>query len=176
MCVVESARRCVSSTSSGFVSDICGVASTCDDDVSLEAIFLSTFVTISQNRADEKRHVIAERQWRTVQEDEQQNETLLCLSNEILGLNKEIHTATRAAEAVACGGVRRAVAELRERLPDGIRIVVAAIRPRLLPHWWSDHRAARFAPYQTGRQPCESPCNAAAPVPSGPQPASTATR
>jgi uncharacterized membrane protein len=31
--------------------------------VSLEAIFLSTFVMISQNRADEKRQVIADQQW-----------------------------------------------------------------------------------------------------------------
>jgi uncharacterized membrane protein len=36
--------------------------------VSLEAIFLSTFVMISQNRADTKRQVIADQQWRTVQE------------------------------------------------------------------------------------------------------------
>ena len=35
--------------------------------VSLEAIFLSTFVMISQNRADEKRQVIADEAWRTVQ-------------------------------------------------------------------------------------------------------------
>src|SRR6476620_675228 len=35
--------------------------------VSLEAIFLSTFVMISQNRADAKRQVIAEQQWTTVQ-------------------------------------------------------------------------------------------------------------
>ena len=35
--------------------------------VSLEAIFLSTFVMISQNRADEKRQVIADQQWQTVQ-------------------------------------------------------------------------------------------------------------
>jgi uncharacterized membrane protein len=33
--------------------------------VSLEAIFLSTFVTISQNRADAKRQVLADPQWRT---------------------------------------------------------------------------------------------------------------
>src|SRR5678816_3665569 len=33
--------------------------------VSLEAIFLSTFVMISQNRADAKRQVIADLQWRT---------------------------------------------------------------------------------------------------------------
>jgi Protein of unknown function (DUF1003) len=69
--------------------------------VSLEAIFLSTFVTISQNRADEKRQVIADQQWRTVQEEEQQNETLLRLSNEILALTKEIHTVSTAAMPVS---------------------------------------------------------------------------
>ena len=37
--------------------------------VSLEAIFLSTFVMISQNRADAKRQVIADEQWTTVQLD-----------------------------------------------------------------------------------------------------------
>ena len=35
--------------------------------VSLEAIFLSTFVMISQNRADAKRQVIADQEWRTMQ-------------------------------------------------------------------------------------------------------------
>ena len=58
--------------------------------VSLEAIFLSTFVMISQNRADERRQVIADQQWQTVQEEEQQNERLLRLSNEILDLTREI--------------------------------------------------------------------------------------
>ena len=48
--------------------------------VSLEVIFLSTFVMISQNRADEKRQVLADHQWQTVQEEEQQNEELLALS------------------------------------------------------------------------------------------------
>jgi uncharacterized membrane protein len=38
--------------------------------VSLEAIFLSTFVMISQNRADARRQVIADQQWKTVQEEE----------------------------------------------------------------------------------------------------------
>jgi uncharacterized membrane protein len=65
--------------------------------VSLEAIFLSTFVMISQNRADEKRQVIADEQWRTVQEEEQQNEVLLRLSNEILELAKQIHAASATA-------------------------------------------------------------------------------
>ena len=45
--------------------------------VSLEAIFLSTFVMISQNRADAKRQVIADHQWKTVQEEDTQNEELL---------------------------------------------------------------------------------------------------
>jgi len=58
--------------------------------VSLEAIFLSTFVMISQNRADAKRQVIADQQWRTVQEEDEQNKQLLGLSQQILGLTKEI--------------------------------------------------------------------------------------
>ena len=62
--------------------------------VSLEAIFLSTFVMISENRADEKRHVIADEAWRTVREEGEQNERLLRLSKEILDLTKEIHAAS----------------------------------------------------------------------------------
>ena len=58
--------------------------------VSLEAIFLSTFVMISQNRADAKRQVIADQQWRTVKEEDTQNKQLLGLSQQILGLTKEI--------------------------------------------------------------------------------------
>ena len=65
--------------------------------VSLEAIFLSTFVMISQNRADEKRQVIADEQWRTVQQEERQNEALLHLSSEILALTKEMHAARDTA-------------------------------------------------------------------------------
>ena len=38
--------------------------------VSLEAIFLSTFLLISQNRAGTWRQVIADQQWRTVQEED----------------------------------------------------------------------------------------------------------
>jgi uncharacterized membrane protein len=56
--------------------------------VSLEAIFLSTFVMISQNRADEKRQVLADHQWRMVQQEEGQNEQLLQLFNQILELTK----------------------------------------------------------------------------------------
>ena len=58
--------------------------------VSLEAIFLSTFVLISQNRADAKRHVIADQQWVTVQEEAEQNKQLLAHSEQILALTKEV--------------------------------------------------------------------------------------
>jgi uncharacterized membrane protein len=62
--------------------------------VSLEAIFLSTFVMISQNRADAKRQVVADQQWQTVKEEDKQNEELLNLSNQILELTKAIHSYT----------------------------------------------------------------------------------
>jgi len=64
--------------------------------VSLEAIFLSTFVMISQNRADEKRQVLADDEWHTVLEEDQQNKDLLDLSNQILDLTKAIHTMASA--------------------------------------------------------------------------------
>jgi uncharacterized membrane protein len=66
--------------------------------VSLEAIFLSTFVMISQNRADAKRQVVADQQWQTVREEDKQNVQLLDLSNQILELTKAVHayTSTRS--------------------------------------------------------------------------------
>jgi len=66
--------------------------------VSLEAIFLSTFVMISQNRADEKRQVLADNQWRIVQYEEAQNEQLIELSKQILDLTKAIAAVTAATE------------------------------------------------------------------------------
>ena len=68
--------------------------------VSLEAIFLSTFVMISQNRADAKRQVVADQQWQTVKEEDKQNQELLDLSNQILELTKAIH-ATAARDQTA---------------------------------------------------------------------------
>jgi len=43
--------------------------------VSLEAIFLSTFVMISQNRADAKREVLSEHQWTVIQKEDEQTST-----------------------------------------------------------------------------------------------------
>jgi uncharacterized membrane protein len=73
--------------------------------VSLEAIFLSTFVMISQNRADAKREVIANAQWATVQDEDKQNQQLLDLSRQILDLTKAVHTY--AERANSAGGPTR---------------------------------------------------------------------
>ena len=59
--------------------------------VSLEAIFLSTFVMISQNRAEAKRQVIADHEWETVEFERRQNEDLLALSQQILELTRQVH-------------------------------------------------------------------------------------
>lgn len=64
--------------------------------VSLEAIFLSTFVMISQNRADAKRQIVADQQWKMVQEEDHQNRELLDISNQILELTKAVHAVTRS--------------------------------------------------------------------------------
>jgi uncharacterized membrane protein len=72
--------------------------------VSLEAIFLSTFVMISQNRADAKRQVIADQQWRTVQEEDHQNNELLDLSRQILQLTKEVRALTAQHQRQTASG------------------------------------------------------------------------
>jgi uncharacterized membrane protein len=69
--------------------------------VSLEAIFLSTFVMISQNRADAKREALAEHQWQLVQAEEKQNEELLEVSRQILELTTEIHRMSTADPAAS---------------------------------------------------------------------------
>jgi len=77
--------------------------------VSLEAIFLSTFVMISQNRADDKRQALADHEWQKVQEEDQQNETLLGLSRQILELTTAIHAVTSARTAADPGARGAAV-------------------------------------------------------------------
>jgi uncharacterized membrane protein len=69
--------------------------------VSLEAIFLSTFVMISQNRADARRQIVADQQWKTVKEEDEQNAELLHLSRRTLALTEELH---RVATADRGGG------------------------------------------------------------------------
>ena len=67
--------------------------------VSLEAIFLSTFVMISQNRADAKRQVVADLQWTVVQQEDKENQELLDLSRQILELTKQVHAYAAAARS-----------------------------------------------------------------------------
>ena len=67
--------------------------------VSLEAIFLSTFVMISQNRADDRRQLIASHQWELTQTEWQENAEILRLSREVLELTKEVHSLTQAVHA-----------------------------------------------------------------------------
>jgi len=74
--------------------------------VSLEAIFLSTFLLISQNRQDQRRQLLADQEWKLVElqgkENEQevtQNKELLDLSRQILALTKAIHQMTGASPA-----------------------------------------------------------------------------
>ena len=62
--------------------------------VSLEAIFLSTFVMISQNRQEDARRRLADQEWLVVQSEERQNEQLIALSERILELTEAIHGLT----------------------------------------------------------------------------------
>jgi len=63
--------------------------------VSLEAIFLSTFLLISQNRADERRALLANAEWELVQQGEKQNELELKQNAELLELSKQILALTQ---------------------------------------------------------------------------------
>src|SRR5690242_13732600 len=65
--------------------------------VSLEAIFLSTFVMISQNRADDRRRALADGEWQAVQREEKQNETIIALAREIRDLTREIRELQQPA-------------------------------------------------------------------------------
>jgi uncharacterized membrane protein len=51
--------------------------------VSLEAIFLSTFILISQNRADERRQIVADQQWQITERRNDETDEILALLREI---------------------------------------------------------------------------------------------
>ena len=68
--------------------------------VSLEAIFLSTFVMISQNRADARRQVFADNQYQMIQEEKKQNVELIeqgkrieALTQSVLSLTQDMHAS-----------------------------------------------------------------------------------
>jgi uncharacterized membrane protein len=68
--------------------------------VSLEAIFLSTFLLISQNRADERRQLLADAEWKLVQEGERQNVVEVQQNAELLELSRQILELTREIRAL----------------------------------------------------------------------------
>ena len=63
--------------------------------VSLEAIFLSTFVMISQNRADARRQVFADQQYTMIEEEKKQNELMIEQNKRIEELDTSILTLTK---------------------------------------------------------------------------------
>lgn len=68
--------------------------------VSLEAIFLSTFLLISQNRADERRQMLANAEWELVQQGDRQNQLELQQNTELLELSRQILELTREIRAL----------------------------------------------------------------------------
>jgi uncharacterized membrane protein len=68
--------------------------------VSLEAIFLSTFLLISQNRADERRQLLANAEWALVQQGEKQNELEVRQNTELIELSRQILELTREIRAL----------------------------------------------------------------------------
>jgi uncharacterized membrane protein len=67
--------------------------------VSLEAIFLSTFVMISQNRADARRQVFADNQYEMIQEEKSQNVELLEQGKRIEQLTQSVLALTQEVQA-----------------------------------------------------------------------------
>ena len=67
--------------------------------VSLEAIFLSTFVMISQNRADARRQVFADNQYTMIQEEQKQNVELIEQGKRIEALTKSVLELTQEVRA-----------------------------------------------------------------------------
>jgi uncharacterized membrane protein len=72
--------------------------------VSLEAIFLSTFVMISQNRADARRQVFADNQYQMIKDEQKQNlelieqgERIEELTRSVLELTKEVSAGLKKA-------------------------------------------------------------------------------
>jgi uncharacterized membrane protein len=67
--------------------------------VSLEAIFLSTFVMISQNRADARRQVLADSQYEMIQEERKQNIELIEQGKRIERLTQAVLTLAQEVQA-----------------------------------------------------------------------------
>jgi uncharacterized membrane protein len=71
--------------------------------VSLEAIFLSTFLLISANRQDERRQLLADQEWKLVQEQGKENELEVRQNKELLDLTRQIYDLTKAIHRMTGG-------------------------------------------------------------------------
>lgn len=73
--------------------------------VSLEAIYLSTFVMISQNRADAKRQIIADHQWELTQVEWKESAEILALSRQVVALTGQVHALTAEIHATVVAAI-----------------------------------------------------------------------
>jgi uncharacterized membrane protein len=64
--------------------------------VSLESIFLSTFILISQNRQDEARRHLSDAEWQLDREQARENRLEVRQNEELLDLSKQILELIRA--------------------------------------------------------------------------------
>ena len=117
--------------------------------VSLEAIFLSTFVLISQNRADARRRVMADQQWSTVQAEAEQNEQLLALSEQMLGVIEEVRGFADLAQedheqnAELLKVCRRTLALAEDSAPPAVPAAGPSRPPSRTPERTAESRAPR---------------------------------
>jgi low affinity Fe/Cu permease len=127
--------------------------------VSLEAIFLATFVMITQNRQEDARRHLADQEWRMVQSEERQNEELLGLSKQ----NPRRHKGDPRAHEGICRDYRPGIDDRNTSAlkspgragsrPHGSVWCLRGPRPLLAsytllcrcPRRWSFHRTPRSA-------------------------------
>src|SRR5205823_5469084 len=75
--------------------------------VSLEAIFLSTFLLISQNRQDESRGMLADAEWQLVRKQQTENALEVKQNVELLDLSKRIYDLTKEIRELTAGNGSR---------------------------------------------------------------------
>jgi uncharacterized membrane protein len=64
-----------------------------------EAILLASFVLITQNRADQEHHALADHQWEVIQRQARETEELLTLSRQTLAAAKQIQRTNLAGRS-----------------------------------------------------------------------------
>jgi uncharacterized membrane protein len=67
--------------------------------LAVEAILLASFVLITQHRADQEHHALADHQWEVIQRQARETEELLNLSRQTLAAAKQIQRANLAGRS-----------------------------------------------------------------------------